>query len=340
MNDSIRVAVTGAGGGVGQSVIKALQGTDYGIIALDSDPLATGLYAGALRSYLIPRPTDPAFVDRVLSICRTERCQVLFPGLDTELALLAQNSQRFRDAGVTAVVSSPRVVEVSDNKLLTYRTLTELGIMVPATVDMATWTVSNECPLPYPYVLKKREGGSRSRDVYVIYGRQDLDEILSRKVEVSQFVAQEYVDGDEYTCGSVTLDGQCLGVIVMRRTLRDGDTYKCFAVRNHAVEAAVSELMNALQPFGACNAQLRLKDGKPYVFEINARCSGTTAARAQCGFNEPKMIADYLCRGHKPEFSIAEQTVLRYWNELVVPNDTIDTMRRQGRVACAPGRRL
>ena len=73
-----------------------------------------------------------------------------------------------------------------------------------------------------------------------------------------------------------------------------------------------------------------MKKGKPYVFEINARCSGTTAARTLSGFNEPKMIADYLLKGIEPSYEIKEQTILRYWKELVVENDEILEMKEKG----------
>jgi carbamoyl-phosphate synthase large subunit len=63
--------------------------------------------------------------------------------------------------------------------------------------------------------------------------------------------------------------------------------------------------------------------------EINARSSGTTGARALCGFNEPKMIADYLTKGKRPEYAVKEQTILRYWKELVVDNELVETMAKR-----------
>ena len=41
----IRVLVTGVGGGVGQSIVKALQNTNYEVVGVDSEELATGLFA-------------------------------------------------------------------------------------------------------------------------------------------------------------------------------------------------------------------------------------------------------------------------------------------------------
>jgi carbamoyl-phosphate synthase large subunit len=121
-----------------------------------------------------------------------------------------------------------------------------------------------------------------------------------------------------------------MGVIVMKRILRDGDTYKCFVVKNKAIEDIIRTAMSRLKPFGACNVQLRLKDNEPYIFEINARCSGTTAARALCGFNEPKMIADYLCFNQELVYNIKEQAVLRYWKELVVENELVNKLEEKG----------
>jgi len=324
----VRIAVSGTGGGVGQSILKALSETNYEVVALDGDPLGAGLYA-APKSYLIPYASNPDFIDKVLEICEREKCRLFFPGLDAELPILSRSVKRFEDIGTKVIVSAPAVIEISDNKLATYEQLSKHDILVPKTVDMAI-RQDNSAPLPFPFILKKREGGARSKDVHVIRNDTDMQSLVDHNVDLGIFVAQEYIEGDEYTCGSINLGGDCKGVIVMRRILRDGDTYKCFAVKNDIIEGEVRRIMNAIKPFGACNVQLRLKDNRPYVFEINARCSGTTGARALCGFNEPKMIADYLSFGTEPYYDIKEQTVLRYWNELVVQNNIVSEIQQQG----------
>lgn len=328
MSNGIRVAVSGTGGGAGQSILKALAKTDYEVVALDGEALGTGLYTTE-TSYTIPYASSPEFVDRILEICQKENCKIYFPGLDAELPILTKAVDRFKTIGTHVMVSSPDVVELSDNKLKTYEILTQHGIDVPKTYDMAV-TDHDNIPLDYPFILKEREGGARSQNLHLVKSKEQLQALRDRGVDLSKYVAQEYIDGDEYTCGSVNFDGECMGVIVMRRILRDGDTYKCFAVKDEIIENTVKKIMTAIKPFGACNVQLRVKDGKPYVFEINARCSGTTGARALCGFNEPKMIADYLCFDKRPEYAIAEQTILRYWNELVVPNNLVEEMKENG----------
>ena len=127
-------------------------------------------------------------------------------------------------------------------------------------------------------MLKPRRGGTRTRGVFVAQTEPELERCRSR-VNPESYVAQELIEGDEYTCGSVTLDGRCHGTIVMRRILRDGDTYKAFVVTDERLHALVKAVAEALGPVGPCNVQLRVRDGTPYVFEINARCPEPPPAR-------------------------------------------------------------
>ena len=88
MSKRIKIAVTGVGGGVGQSIIKSLGKTDYQIIGMDADLLGTGLYATP-SSYLIPYANSPEYIPQLLKICKKEKCKLLFPGLDAELKILS-----------------------------------------------------------------------------------------------------------------------------------------------------------------------------------------------------------------------------------------------------------
>lgn len=320
------ILVTGVGGGVGQSIIKALQDTAYHIVGVDSEPLASGLH-GVPMAYLGCPAVAEGFIGRLLDICHREQCRLIFVGHDVELLPLAQNMERFIAEGIFPVVSSPEVVRICDDKLATTTFLKEHGFPV-----LETRQLKEAVAISYPVVLKPQRGGARSRNTYVVHNPKEL-EIYRALVDVDNCIVQEYLDGDEYTCGSVTLEGHCAGVIVMRRILRAGDTYKAFVERNAKIESAVRDIVEALQPIGACNVQLRMKNGDPFVFEINARCSGTTAARALAGFNEPKMIADHYFHSVDPRFTIREISILRYWRELVIENDRIEQLSQNGFLA-------
>ncbi len=324
----VKIGITGVGGGAGQSIIKALQNSDYELIGMDGEVLGTGLYVTP-KSYIIPYANSTEFIPTLLSICERDEIKVLFPGLDAELAPLAKARDQFENAGTKVIVSDLPVVEISDDKLKTFEVLTNLGFSVPNTVTLSDFVKSSKNFL-YPIIVKQQVGGARSKNVYFFKQQAQFDSFLKTLSSFDGFIVQEYIDGDEYTCGSVNLAGECKGVIVMRRILRDGDTYKCFTERNEVIEKTVLDLVNAIKPNGACNVQLRIKNGLPYIFEINARCSGTTAARALSGFNEPKAIVDYLIKGIEPVFMIKPQTILRYWKEIVVTNESVEQVRMTG----------
>lgn len=314
------IAITGVGGGVGQSILKSLHNSGYNSIALDGEVLAAGLYTTS-KSFIIPYSSKPEFIPALLQICEKEKVSLLFPGLDAELMPLSLHAEQFKAIGTTVVVSAPEVITISDDKQVTYDKLTAFGINVPFTTGLTGFVPEEN---NFPLIIKQKVGGARSKNIYLTRNKAEWHAALEKiGNETADYIVMEYIEGDEYTCGSINLNGQCKGVIVMRRILRDGDTHKCFSEKNPVIEATVRKITEAIKPFGACNIQLRMKDGIPYVFEINARCSGTTASRTLCGFNEPKMIADFLLQDIEPAYEIQEKTILRYWKELVVENEEV-----------------
>lgn len=317
-----KIAITGVGGGVGQSIIKALQDSDFNLIGMDGEVLATGLYA-VPRSYLIPYAKNQNFIESLLDICKSEKIDILFPGLDAELIPLSENREKFSLIGTKVIVSTPDVIKIADNKMLTYNFLKENEIPVPFTIPLDEF-ISDVSLLEVPYIIKPKEGGARSKNVFKIKKPEELDLVVKLfDIKPIEYIAQEYIEGDEYTCGSVTLNDKFAGTIIMKRILRDGDTYKCFVEENSVIESVIKKIAEKLKPFGALNVQLRVRDNVPYVFELNARCSGTTAARAICGFNEPKMIADYILNSIEPVFFIEKLSIVRYLKELVIEDKQI-----------------
>lgn len=324
----MNIIVTGVGGGVGQSILKSFQETEYTAVGVDGEVLATGLY-GAARGHKGLYAREPGYVDRLVGICRRERAALLFPGLDAELPVLAREAPRIREAGTLPIVSSPEVVAICDNKLETFRFLREHGFPAPWTLPLADDVTK---ALTFPFVLKPMKGGARSQGVFVVRNETEFRFRLAT-LAVDNYVAQEHIEGDEYTCGSVNHGGTCLGTILMRRILRDGDTYKAFVDEDPDLDAFVRRALEALGPFGPCNVQLRRRDGVPYIFEFNARCSGTTYCRTLSGFNEPLMTADLLLHGTQPTYRIRPITILRYWKELAVENDVIARLSAEGSVS-------
>lgn len=341
------VLVTGAGGGVGQGIIKALHmlrderaapRLDVRIVAADMSSWAAGLYSADVAC-LVPRVTDAGYVDAIIALCRRERVDYYLPGTDVELALCADNAARIKDAcGAQVVVASPAAVRIADDKRETARFLEDHGLAHPRTFTKQEWAQAG-APLSLPVIVKPRVG-CRSIGVEVVRSPAELSRALQR----DDVIVQELIgtDDNEYTCTVVFWRGQPSDVVVLRRWLRAGDTYRVEPVRDEPIERYVLAVASQLGIEGSCNFQLRVHaDGVPRLFEINARFSGTTPLCAEIGFNP---VASWLLRERGVAYAPMVRTdvvVLRHWAELVVERAALRTLDVDKRIEpTAPGRTM
>ncbi|NRP73075.1 D-alanine--D-alanine ligase [Ensifer psoraleae] len=325
----MKVFITGAGALLGQGIIRALRRSTLNatIVAGDPSPLSAGLYWGDV-AYLVPMAKDPAYLDRLGDLLRAERPDILIPGTDVELPILSANREAIeRTYGTKVIISSPRVVSIANDKWLTSEFLREQGLgFVPSCLPGDEEALIEQCG--FPLVVKPRVG-ARSIGFSVVRDREQLKRAIAEQAGI---VIQKYVGSEatEYTAGTLTFDGNCRATIVMRRDLRDGNTYRAFAEAFPALNDAMALAADALGAYGPANFQFRLDEGVPRIFEINARFSGTTAVRIHAGFNELEMSIRHILFGEPVEQpEIMPVTILRHWSETVVrPGDLITATGR------------
>ena len=306
-----KILVTGAGSLLGQGIIRSLRlGPRRHIIAVDPSPdLALGCH-WADCAHAVPMADSDDYIDAISETIDHERPDIVMIGSDAELPILAANRDMLEaEFGTRILVSSLAVVCVADDKWLTYEWMKARGFNPPHTM---TPEADKQKVLDYRTIIKPRVGG-RSRGVYE-------RPAYSFGPTADDCVIQEYIDGPEYTAGAIYFEGQEPATIVMRRDLRDGNTYRAYVEEFPELNAKVREWTLALKPHGPCNFQFRVDgNGEPRCFEINARFSGTTPFRALAGFNEVEMCIDYLMHGTPIRQPVVKpMTILRYWNEMVV----------------------
>lgn len=318
-----RVLVTGVGGGgVGEQVVKALSlaKTDYVVHGTDISDESLG-FESVDRAHVVPRAAEPTYMDRILALCVSESIDVLIPGSEAELITIGRERSRIEEIGVFLPVNPASVLDICMDKFKTNDWLARHGYSVPR-----TWQIESIADLSgvdaAPAVLKPGVGGGGSANVLLA---QSLDEAhaLGRYLldTIGSFVVQEYVGtiDSEFTVGVLLdMDGHLVDSIALKRDLGTGLSSR-IRVRNRStrhdlgeslvVSSGVSQghvdrypavteecerIAVELGARGAVNLQCRLWNGRPYIFEINPRFSGTTSIRAMVGFNEP----DWLIRRH------------------------------------------
>jgi carbamoyl-phosphate synthase large subunit len=321
----MKVLVTSAGALLGQGIIRSLQECKFkpNIVACDPDPRSPGLYWNK-HSRLIPLAKDPHFIEKFSDLLNEEKPDAVCVGTDPELSLLAANQQALESAYKTKIiVSSPEVVRIADDKYLTYQFMKDNGFTPP---DSRLPGQEQELVKLYgfPLVVKPRIG-ARSVGFHLVKNQEELTKALA---EVSGAVVQECLGtkDDEYTAGTLYFDKDCRATIVMRRELRDGNTFKAYVDKYTELNEQVRAFCNALKPFGPANFQFRLVNGIAKVFEINSRFSGTTPLRMHAGFNELEMTLEYLFF-NKPivQPNIPKLTIMRHWTETIIADKEIIT---------------
>lgn len=324
--------VTGAGAVLGQGILRSLRMVHrpFRIITADPDYRAAGHWLGDY-AVTIPMANDPGYLEAVEQILSRELVDILLIGTDVELHLFSCERARLEaEYGIKIVVSSPPVVEIADDKLSTSQFLENAGFpyAISASADdrTAVSALVKACDFP---LLAKPKHGARSIGVAVINSPEELVDYTGR----SDFVVQELLSGDEgeYTAGCLVINGKCMASVILKRDLRDGNTYRAYADTSRRFNDEIVAIAERLGCYGPCNFQFRVKDGRPVIFEINARFSGTTPIRAMFGFNEVIAMIDYLSTGTTiPEDSIREGAVFRAWSDIFVDAQQLDSFRLTG----------
>jgi carbamoyl-phosphate synthase large subunit len=320
-----KVGITGVGSLLGQGILRSLKQSTLEVttVGFCVDKYSTGLY-WCDESYFIPYAKDSDFIIKLIDAILSSGINVLLVGTDVELNKIAQNKEIIeKRCNVIILISSPFVVELGDDKYKTAKFFIDHNLPAPQSALPSNQNELNNLVknIGYPLIVKPRKG-MRSYGVVIV--RNDGE--LAAAIAITQDpVVQECVGNanDEYTASGIYFNGECNAVIVMRRELRDGNTYRAFTVDNERLNLIVKKWTELVKPYGPINFQFRLdKELIPKVFEINSRFSGTTPLRARAGFNEVEMCLRFLLEGVQvSQPRIKDCMILRHMEETVVEYD-------------------
>lgn len=322
MENKINIGITGTGSLIGQAIIKSIQRSDLNpsirIIGLDYFKETVGSF-WVDQNYLLPDILDKNvneedWLEFIIKQLNAHNIRMLFVGVDFELPLFAKYKHIIEDRTKAIVmVSATDVVEIANDKYLTYKFLSSNNLphpnsYLPDEIDYDELT--------FPVIIKPRKG-ARSVGVFKVENKESL---IDRLKGIKDPIIQECVgtENDEYTCGTIYLDGELKKVIVLNRSLKEGNTFisKYSNDFPQNITSYLEAVCEKLKPFGACNFQLRLDaDGIPKIFEINSRHSGTTYIRSLFGYREIEYIINYILFNKEIDFLLQEGTVVRYFDE-------------------------
>ena len=324
----VTLLVTGTGGPLGQSILKAIRQSTIScrVLGVDRNKFSVGTQ-WADEGFVLPDCSDrEGYLAGLGEICAAECPQLIIPGSDSELRLLSQNAPALMsEFGVKVVASPPEVLAIALSKWETVRFLEQSGLNFPRTARMEdedeVEALINQVGFP---LIAKPVNGAGSQHLFKVGSRREIVFIKSMKREM---ILQEYLqpDDEEYTVAVYTLkNGETAGAISMKRELAAGITYRAWVSQNPIVNEHAIAVVKALRPFGPCNVQLRLTARGPVTFEINPRFSSTTSIRAHFGYNEVEMaIRDLVFNEPVSAPSVRRGAALRFWEEAYLDGDDL-----------------
>jgi nucleoside-diphosphate-sugar epimerase len=365
----ITIGVTSVGSGIGQSVLRSLAASDldHRVVGLDASADNSGIH-WVDAAHLIPWVRDEEeYRRRIVEVVSAEGIEVLIPGLDPELPVLAGMRDAFADLGCTVIVSDPDVIAVGDDKLATAEWSSSRGLPFVATRALPD-AQDHADALDYPVIVKPRQGSSSFGIRLALDAASLRNEARDDQMVVQPFLPPRdrslaLMDGGasasldqlhevsaQYVVGS---SGRILGTFVSLNRLRLGIPVQIEPVVDAEWVDDGRPFVEALVERGArgpINLQGRLDaDGHVQFFELNARFTGITGVRTMMGFREVEATVRALAlddeNGAAEALAIDDRLVgLRHVGDMVVGRDRIGELQQEGSLRASrrrpPARRV
>lgn len=298
---------------------KALAGKGQ-VIATDCSEYAPAIYE-ADGYELVPRITEPGYLERILEICKKRKITGVLSLIDPELSLLAANKERFLEIGTIPVVPDAEAVELCFNKYAMYEKLTELGFPTgKCFMDReAFFEAVDAGMMKYP-VFVKPVCGSASISINKAADKETVEFLCSRE---EYLMIQEFMDGQEYGADVYIdmLSGEVVSIFVKKKLkMRAGETDKAVSVKDEALFSLICDFVKKLGFRGIIDIDLFEIGGKWYISEVNPRFGGGYPHAYVCGVNVPELIVNNLeGRVNEPAIGNYEAgMVMMKYNEIMV----------------------
>jgi carbamoyl-phosphate synthase large subunit len=358
---SRRVLITSVGSGVGYGIVRSLRLSrrDYYIIGVNSTALSAGVF-DCDAAYLVPPVSREAeFVGALVEIVGRERPDIIFPGRDPDLPVLAGLKPQLEEFRAFVMTGSHAAIQICNDKAQTHEVLSSRNMPFARTAaDIEELNaLINVCGFP---LIAKPRFGSASLGVKVLFGEHDLAGIVhsdgltvfqeylipeawgkdKSKVTLADVMDGERLRQEEELSVQVILgyEGVPLGVFASKNSLHHGAPMAIEVVDDPVLGKQAIALTSVLAEYGLigpCNLQAKQVAGGDYIFfEVNPRFTGITSTRAVMGFNEVEAVYMYFVEGELPPSFLnfdRRQCAYRYLTESVFPSDDLERLRDMGR---------
>ena len=316
---NILILAAGTRNKIVQYFKKTLEGKGK-VIATDSSRLGPALY-DADDFYIVPSITAPGYIDIILDICRKEKINGVLSLIDPELSLLAENEDKFREAGARIIGSPYELCELALDKYEMYLWLKDHGYnCAQSWMDKEEFfRAVSDGKAAYPVFVKPARG-SASISISKVYDSETVNTLFAHE---DNLMIQEFLDGVEIGA-DVYIDmisGEVVSIFTKEKIkMRAGETDKAVSFKDPELFSLIEKFVLEAGYRGQIDIDIFRINGEYYISEVNPRFGGGYPHAYESGCDHMQLIINNL-EGNANEKNIGaydEGIYMMKYNEVMI----------------------
>lgn len=264
------------------------------VVCTDCSVVAPALYE-ADKHYIVPRMTEPGYLDVILDICKKEEISGVLSLIDPELSLLAENANKFAEVGTTVIGSAYELCEMSLDKMEMYQWLSKHGYnCAKSYMNKDEFYRDVEAGLiTYPVFVKPAKG-SASIAISKVYDKETLERLFAHS---DGLMIQEFLNGQEIGADVYIdmLSGEIVSIFTKKKlVMRAGETDKAVSFKDDKLFALIDRFVKEAGYSGQIDIDIFEVNGEYYISEVNPRFGGGYPHAYECKCNHMALILNNL----------------------------------------------
>lgn len=299
---------------------KKAFGSEGKVICTDCSPYAPALYE-ADAHYIVPRITEPGYMDNIFDICRKENITGVLSLIDPELSLIAKHEEDFRKLEVMVIESSYDLCERTLNKWEMYCWMKEHGYACAKSYITleAFYEDLDKGEVSFPVFVKPMKGSASLH----ISKAEDKETVELLFFHGEQMMIQEFMTGQEIGA-DVYIDlitNEVVSIFTKKKlVMRAGETDKAISFRDERLFTEIEKFVQENGFRGQIDIDIFEQDGVYYFSEVNPRFGGGYPHAYECGADHMTLIKNNLSgvANRRQVGSYAVNKVMMKYNEIML----------------------
>lgn len=248
------------------------------------------------RQFVVPRITDPGYIDVILDICRQNDIKAVTTLIDPEIEILAANSDKFKEIEVIPLCPAKQSAIYCFDKYELFKYCREKGIRTPLTFhDWDEFKAAlADGRISFPLFMKPicGSGSVGAHKVHTLeqaeadWNSGEHDYIIQELMTGGDCDADVYVD---------TISHKAVAAFSKRKIeTRIGGASKTISFKDPKLFAFIQEVCSAFEFNGPLDMDFFIKDGEYYLSEINPRFGGAYLHAYGAGVDFIKLIVNNI----------------------------------------------